>query len=76
VPGVFKFSRGEKKEKERSALKNSLTTPALLEMSGNRCRLRRSTQHWLEVYSPESGILKFFSDVFKRSATWSSCACE
>jgi len=26
---------GEKKEKERSVLKNSLTTPALLEMSGN-----------------------------------------
>jgi hypothetical protein len=25
---------GEKKEKERSVLKNSLTTPALLEMSG------------------------------------------
>ena len=26
---------GEKKEKERSVLKNSLTTPALLEMSGD-----------------------------------------
>ena len=42
--------------------KNNLTEPALLEMSGYRCQLRRSTQHFVEVYSLEFGILKFFLD--------------
>src|SRR5580658_1299691 len=45
-----------------SAFKKRLTEPALLEMSGLRCRLRRSTQHFLEVYSQEFEILKFFWD--------------
>ena len=31
----------------RSALKKSLTEPALLEMFGNSCRLNRSMQHHL-----------------------------
>ena len=43
-------------------LTNDLTEPALLEMSGNGCQLRRSTQHFVEVYSLEFGILKFFLD--------------
>src|ERR1700677_1921439 len=33
-----------------------------LQMSGNGCQLRRSTQHFVEVYSLEFGILKFFLD--------------
>ena len=32
-------------------------------LSGNRCQLRRSTQHLRGVYSQESGILGFFLDV-------------
>src|SRR5271154_4887309 len=31
-----------------------------LQMSGKRCQLNRSTQHFLEVYSREFEILKFF----------------
>src|ERR1700733_12979260 len=42
--------------------KNNLTEPALLEMSGKGCQLRRSTQHFVEVYSLEFGILEFFGD--------------
>ena len=48
--------------------KKSLTGPTLLEMSGNRCRLRWSTQHLLGVYSPEFGILGFFVGVGSRAA--------
>src|ERR1700735_2554440 len=33
-----------------------------LHFSGFRCQLRRSTQHFVEVYSLEFGILKFFWD--------------
>src|ERR1700678_2057115 len=42
----------------------SRRTSAVLElqMSGNGCQLRRSTQHFVEVYSLEFGILKFFLD--------------
>ncbi|MGD0956297.1 MAG: hypothetical protein ABR953_05640, partial [Candidatus Acidiferrales bacterium] len=32
-------------------------------LSGNRCQLNRSTQHFLEVYSQESEILKSFLGV-------------
>ena len=31
-----------------------------IDLSGYACRLRRSTQHLLEVYSQESGILESF----------------
>lgn len=31
-------------------------------MSGKRCQLNRSLQHFLEVYSQEFEILKFFLD--------------
>ncbi len=52
----------------RSMLKKCLTGPTLLEMSGNSCRLRRSTQHLPEVYSQESEILKSFSGVDSSAA--------
>jgi len=38
------------------------------QLSGPHCRLRRSTQHSLEVYSQESGILRSFSVVDSNAA--------
>jgi len=43
-----------------SAIKKYLTEPTLLEISGYACRLRRSTQHLLEVYLQEFEILMSF----------------
>src|SRR5260370_21433921 len=37
-------------------------------ITDNGCRLRRSTQHFVEVYSQESGILKSFWDVDSSAA--------
>jgi hypothetical protein len=39
------------------------TCKVLLHLSGNACQLNRSTQHFLEVYSQESEILKSFLSV-------------
>src|SRR6202522_2510258 len=38
------------------------TSEAILYLSGYGCQLRRSMQHFVEVYSLEFGILKFFWD--------------
>jgi hypothetical protein len=51
----------------KSLLKKYLTGPTLLEMSGNACRLRRSTQHLHEVYPREFQSPAFSSDVEKRA---------
>lgn len=47
-----------------------MTSPAapVHQMSGYGCRVRRSTQHFVEVYSRESGILEFFWDVGSSAA--------
>src|SRR5580700_5560083 len=43
---------------------------------GNTCRLRRSTQHSLGVYSQESRTLKFFLDVGSSAARPGRAALE
>ena len=45
-------------------------------LSGNRCQLRRSTQHLRGVYSQESGILGFFLDVDSSAARPGRAALE
>jgi hypothetical protein len=47
----------------RGLLKKDLTEPTLLEMSGLRGGLNRSTQHFFEVYSQESENLKSLAGV-------------
>src|SRR6266404_1137475 len=47
-----------------------------LHLSGYRCRLRRSTQHLLAVYSLESGTLRFFLDVDSSAARLGRAALE
>ena len=37
-----------------------MDTALTIHFSDNRCQLNRSTQHFLEVYSQEFEILKFF----------------
>jgi hypothetical protein len=56
------------RSERRSLLKKSLTEPTLLEMSGKCCQLRRSTQNFVEIYSQEFGILKFFWDADSSAA--------
>jgi hypothetical protein len=41
---------------------NALTGKVEFDLSGYPCQLNRSMQHFVEVYSLEFGILKFFWD--------------
>src|SRR5215467_8720806 len=56
---LYRVERRNALKKYRSPLKNILTGPTLLEMSGFPGGLNGSTQHFLEVYSQESENLKF-----------------
>src|SRR5579863_6928217 len=64
------------RSERKSLLKKYLTGPTLLEMSGNACRLRWSTQRSPEVYPRGCGILKFFSVVDSRAARPGRAALE
>src|ERR1700675_3637755 len=54
--------------RDRSREDNTLESPESGSTPDKSCRLRRSTQHFVEVYSQESGILKSFWDVDSSAA--------
>src|SRR5215472_14626795 len=65
-----------KKDRHRAEGEIFVLTFPFIGLTGFRCRLRRSTQHLLAVYSQESRILKFFSGVGSSAARPGRAALE